>query len=242
MPDASDTRTDLERALDAVAPALRKYTSENLTGELWSRPGLSRRDRSLVTLTCLVARNATGGMVGYFNRALDNGVTPAELSEMLTHLAFYTCWANAFAAVMVLKDIFAKRGIGAEELPEISPEPLAIEDALPDEAIRIAFMVAQITPMSPALQHFTDTLLYHQVWLRPGLAKRDRCLISVVALAAQGQGAFLPFHLGRAVQQGVTREEFDEALAHVAFYAGWGNAMQSTIAAKAFFEGQTAAT
>jgi alkylhydroperoxidase/carboxymuconolactone decarboxylase family protein YurZ len=82
-----------------VAPALEKNTQDRLYGEVWNRPGLSKRDRSLVTVTALIARGQTGALTYYFDQALENGVKPGEISEVITHLAYYSGWGNAFAAV-----------------------------------------------------------------------------------------------------------------------------------------------
>ena len=89
----------------AVAPALETYTQDRLFGEVWKRPGLSSRDRSVVTLAVLITRNQTVEMPYYVNLALDNGVKPSEISEIITHLAFYAGWANAMAAVAIAKDV-----------------------------------------------------------------------------------------------------------------------------------------
>src|SRR5262249_12697297 len=77
-----------------VAPALEKY-AQGPIADLWKRLGLSPRDRSTVTIAALIARNQTIEMPYYFNLALDNGVKPREISEIITHLAFYSGWANA---------------------------------------------------------------------------------------------------------------------------------------------------
>lgn len=76
-------------SLGAVSPKLEAYTRENLYGDVWQRKDLSARDRSLVTAAALIARNQTADMPFEFGRALENGVTPDELSETITHLAFY---------------------------------------------------------------------------------------------------------------------------------------------------------
>jgi 4-carboxymuconolactone decarboxylase len=81
-----------------VAPALEKYTQNRLYGEVWKRPGLTPRDRSLVTIAAMIARGEAAALNYYFDQALDNGVKPREISETITHLAFYTGWGNAFAA------------------------------------------------------------------------------------------------------------------------------------------------
>ncbi|MDT8068752.1 MAG: carboxymuconolactone decarboxylase family protein, partial [Terriglobia bacterium] len=78
--------------IHAVSPALERYTKDRLFGDLWKRPDLSPRDRSIVTLAALIARNQTVQMPYYLNLALDNGVKPSEISETITHLAFYSGW------------------------------------------------------------------------------------------------------------------------------------------------------
>jgi len=92
-----------------VAPALEAYTQSRLFGDVWKRPDLAPRDRSIVTLAALIARNQTIEMPFHFNLALDNGVKPREISEIITHLAFYSGWANAMSAVAIAKGIFAAR-------------------------------------------------------------------------------------------------------------------------------------
>src|SRR5438034_1385981 len=104
-----------------VAPALEKYAQDRLLGDVWKRPGLDPRDRSIVTLAALIARNQTVEMPYYLTLALDNGVQPREISEIITHLAFYSGWANAMSAVAVAKDVFAARNIGIDQLPLASP-------------------------------------------------------------------------------------------------------------------------
>ena len=87
MPTTEDVR--------AVAPALEKYRQAVVLGDLWKRPGLSSRDRSIVTVAALIARDQTVELPYYLNLAIDNGVKPSEISEIITHLAFYAGWANA---------------------------------------------------------------------------------------------------------------------------------------------------
>src|SRR4030088_1495907 len=107
-----------------VAPALDRYTQDRLLGDVWKRPGLAPRDRSIITLAALIARNQTIEMPYHFNLALDNGVKPSEISEIITHLAFYSGWANAMSAVAVAKDVFAARNHSAEHLSCASGTPL----------------------------------------------------------------------------------------------------------------------
>jgi 4-carboxymuconolactone decarboxylase len=77
-----------------VSPALQRYETEVLSERVWARPALSRRDRSIVTLAALITRGQTGQLPLYAGHALDHGVTPKELSEVITHLAFYAGWES----------------------------------------------------------------------------------------------------------------------------------------------------
>lgn len=220
-----------------VAPALERYTQETLYGDVWKRPGLSRRDRSIVTLAVLIARNQSMPLHDYFEQALDNGVKAAEISEIITHLAFYAGWANAFAAIGPAKDVFTQRGIGPDQLPPASPPLLPLDE--PTEAKRAAAVQENAGPVSPGLVKDTGDVLFKDLWLRPGLASRDRSLVTVSALIAAGQVAQIPFHLNRAMDNGLTKEEAQEVISHVAFYAGWPNAFSAVPVAKGVFESRS---
>jgi 4-carboxymuconolactone decarboxylase len=218
----------------AVAPALEKHTQERLLGEVWKRPGLSARDRSIVTLAVLVARNHMVDIPYYLNLALDSGVKPVEISELITHLAYYSGWGNAMSAVAVTKDVFAKRGIRAEQLPSASPQPLPLDEAA--EARRAKLVAEQFGAVAPGVVQYTTDALFRDLWLRPDLAPRDRSLVTVSALIASGQVAQVPFHLNRAMDNGLTRAQASEMLTHLAFYAGWPNVFSAMPVAKEVFE------
>jgi len=89
-----------------IAPTLAHYTDEVLFGEVWKRPELSPRDRSLVTVACLVALYRTNEMPFHIKRALENGVTREELIEAITHLAFYAGWPTAATAIPIARKVF----------------------------------------------------------------------------------------------------------------------------------------
>jgi 4-carboxymuconolactone decarboxylase len=92
-----------------IAPKLTELTDDVLFGDVWHRPQLSPRDRSIATVSALIALNRTEQLPFHLRRALDNGVTKDELIEMMTHLAFYSGWPNSMSAVMIAKDIFASK-------------------------------------------------------------------------------------------------------------------------------------
>jgi len=92
-----------------IVPGLVELSSRVLFGEVWERPGLSKRDRSLITCATLIALGRERQLVGHLNRALDNGLSKNELSEVITHLAFYAGWPAAMTAAQVAKDVFENR-------------------------------------------------------------------------------------------------------------------------------------
>ena len=215
------TREDVR----TVAPALEKYAQGIILGDLWKRPGLSPRDRSIVTVAALIARDQTVELPNYLNLALDNGVKPAEISEIITHLAFYTGWANAMDSIPATRDVFRSRKIGADQVPPASGPQLPLDEAAETQrASRVGQQFGQITP---SLVQYTTEVLFRDLWLRPGLAPRDRSLVTVSALVATGQVAQITYHLNSAMDNGLTREEAGEVLGHLAFYAGWPNAFSA---------------
>ena len=120
-----------------VAPALETYTQDRLYGDVWKRPDLTPRDRSLITVAALIARGQAPALTYSLNQAIENGVKPREISETITHLAFYAGWANAFAAVGAAKEVFAQRGVGADQLPTASVQLPLDEAAEAERAKRV---------------------------------------------------------------------------------------------------------
>jgi 4-carboxymuconolactone decarboxylase len=233
-PLARAATTKAQEDVSMIAPALERYNRETLLDVVWKRPELSARDRSIVTLAALVARNQTIEMPFYFNLALDNGVKPREISEIITHLAFYAGWANGVAAAAVAKQVFAAREIASDQLPAASPQLLPLDEAA--EAQRAARVGQQFGAIAPGIVRNTTDILFKDLWLRPDLAPRDRSLVTVSALIATGQVAQMPYHLNRAMDNGLTQEEAAEVIAHLAFYAGWPNAFSALSVAKEVFE------
>jgi len=94
-----------QRLIGDFAPKLVELTDDVLFGDVWARPELSPRDRSLVTVAALIAGGNTEQLLGHLNRARENGLSETELVEVITHLAFYTGWPRAMSAIKVARDI-----------------------------------------------------------------------------------------------------------------------------------------
>jgi 4-carboxymuconolactone decarboxylase len=108
----SNQPTSFRSPFGDVAPALARYTDDVLFGDVWKRPGLSPRDRSLITVATLIALYRTNELPFHLKYALQNGVTRDELAEMITHLAFYAGWPAASTAVGIVRKIFEETGAG----------------------------------------------------------------------------------------------------------------------------------
>jgi 4-carboxymuconolactone decarboxylase len=96
---------------DDIDPVLGDYTQRVLFGEVWERPELSKRDRSLITVATLIALYRTNELPFHLGRALENGVTREELIEVITHLAFYAGWPTANTAVTIARRVFEEKGV-----------------------------------------------------------------------------------------------------------------------------------
>jgi len=97
-----------QKMLGDFAPKLVELTDNVLFGDVWERPGLSKRDRSPVTVAALIALNRPDQLRFHLGRAVENGVKEQELVEAITHLAFYAGWPSAMTAIMIEKELFSK--------------------------------------------------------------------------------------------------------------------------------------
>lgn len=94
-----------------IAPYLADLTQRVLFGEVWESPGLSKRDRSLITLTVLTALYRTGQLPGHIQRGLANGLTKEEIVAAMTHIAFYAGWPTSVQAIQIAKQTFTELGV-----------------------------------------------------------------------------------------------------------------------------------
>lgn len=229
---------DAKYAVAEAAPAMAAYSERFIDKDLWNRPELSRRDRSLVTVTALISRNDTAELPHYLNVALDSGVKPAEITEMITHLAFYAGWPNATSAALVTRDVFAQRHIDTASLPGEKVDFLPLDKETENK--RATLVESNFGKVSPGVVKYTTDALFQDLWLRPGLAPRDRSLVTVSALVTAGQVAQVPYHLNRAMDNGLTQVQASEVLTQLAFVAGWPNIFSALPVFKEVFAGRNA--
>jgi 4-carboxymuconolactone decarboxylase len=203
-----------------IAPGLASLTDEVLFGDVWRRPELSPRDRSLVTISVLIATGKPAQLAVHLGRALDNGVQPSEASGLLAHLAVYCGWPSAVSALDVYEQVYTARkidtaGLGAEG-PRL-PAPAS-------DAARAGAMSRELGGVAPKFAQLTNDVVFDNLWRRSDLSLRDRSLVTIAALAAMGADDQLDFYLRRGLDSGLTRNQIAEAVTHLGFYAGWTRA------------------
>lgn len=185
-----------------------------------------------MTVATLVATGKAAQTGSHVRRALDNGVKPEEIGELITQLAFYTGWPNAMSAVTETKKVFEERGIGTVS----NSDAARIDFDAAAEAARAATVDTNVASTASALADLTNRVLFGDLWQRPDLSARDRSLVTMAALVAIGQPEQLPFHANRAMDNGLTRAEVSEIVTHIAFYAGWPRAMSAVPVVKRVFD------
>ena len=107
----ADTPSTAHKAFGDIAPALADITDNVLFGDVWQRPGLSPRDRSLITVSSLISLYRVNELPLHLKTALENGVTRDELIEVITHLAFYSGWPTASTALSIARRVFEEAAV-----------------------------------------------------------------------------------------------------------------------------------
>jgi 4-carboxymuconolactone decarboxylase len=209
-----------------IAPGLAMLTDDVLFGDVWRRPELSPRDRSLVTISVLIATGKPAQLAGHLGRALDNGVEPGEASGLLAHLAIYCGWPSAVSALEIYDQVYTARKVDTAALRAVSPRlPNSASDAARAKAVN-----DQLGAVAPKFVQLTNDVVFDDLWRRSDLTLRDRSLVTIAALAAMGDDDQLDIYLRRGLESGLTRMQITEALTHLGFYAGWAKATKAMTA------------
>ena len=206
-----------------IAPGLATLTDDVLYGDVWTRPELSPRDRSLVTISVLIATGKTAQLAGHLGRGLTNGVKPSEASALLAHLAIYCGWPSAVSALEVYEQVYSARKVDTSSLGAASqrlPAPAS-------EAARARATRDELGTVASKFVQLTNDVVFNDLWRRLDLTARDRSLVTIAALAAMGDDDQLDVYLRRGIDSGLTRTQIAEALTHLGFYAGWPKATKA---------------
>jgi len=203
-------------AYDA-APYLGQVRNTYVYGDVWERPGLSARDRSMITVAVNQALYATNELRLHMGRALDNGVTQAEIAEIIAHTLWYSGFPTGVNAARVAAEVFEERGLPASPPGASSRQP----PVDPELEFPGAF------PQTPYLRDLLNEVVYAETWKRSELSPRDRSMITVAVGTAMYASSEVRYHSGRALDNGVTQAELAEIITHVAFYSGFPTAVNA---------------
>ncbi|MGI5330548.1 carboxymuconolactone decarboxylase family protein [Actinomadura nitritigenes] len=234
-------REVMTREAPAPATPLEAAARDFVFGEVWPRPGLSRRDRRWVTLTCVGAADAPEPIDEHVYAALNSGDIELEaMLEFVLQFAVYCGWPKASHIEGVIRRQWARvlreRGEEPGPLPILGNEALGVDDR--DERIRRGVeefvdvnLIQAPRPETPYIHAGILNFVFGHVWQRPGLTRRERRIITVASVAVCDSPTPLRSHVGAALNSGdVSKEEMDEIALQFAAYYGFakGEALGST--------------
>lgn len=209
--DAAGSSAPAEGVTHAGSPYLGMLEDSFIYGDLWERPQISKRDRSMVTIAALQALYRDEVRL-QISRGLDNGLTPEEISEIILHASFYAGFPTGVKASRFAAEVFQERGLS------VNPSVL---DGDPPGLPPVDYTAGGYAAI-PRLGELRNSLLFGDIWERPQLSQRDRSMLTVAVNQATRATSELRAHLQRALDQyGVTQQELQEVLLQVTFLAGW---------------------
>lgn len=217
-----------------VAPTERALL-DVVFGQVWTRPGLSRRDRRFITLACVAAADAEGPLREHVYAALRSGdLSITEIQEAALHFAVYSGWPKASRLNMMIDEQWAR--IHAERgTPVPPPEPLLPLPTPSDPEARLAtgeqaFIDINCLPFLPTRDNPYSgagilNFVFGEVWLRPGLGRRERRLLTVACVGFQDAPYPIMSHVYAALRsRDLSFDEMDELILQFAAYYGWAKA------------------
>jgi 4-carboxymuconolactone decarboxylase len=212
----------------------------DVVGAMWSRPQLSRRDRSLLVISVLAAQAREDELELHTAIGLRNGLKRDEIEEILLHVAAYAGFPAAMAASRRIdKALLAAEG--GEALPARAAAPEKSDEARDRDAADVLATIAGLTGAADAAQGLermesmlgevgvvTYRWAFGEIWCRPQLSRRDRSIVVIAILVWLGATAELEAHAAAGLRHGLTRVEIEEVVTHLSLYAGIPRAVAAT--------------
>jgi 4-carboxymuconolactone decarboxylase len=242
---------DPERAATAMIRrhgALGTFAVDHVLGNLWSRPQLSRRDRSLIVVTFLATIGSIEELRSHVRGALNHGLSRTEIEEIVLQVAGYAGFPMAMQASRIVDEVFCAMD-GVERQPErlgakSKDDPERWRDAV--DAQRTLF--AGRLPADPAVARanliaslggvgeLAFDWAFGELWSRTELSRRDRSLVTLAIVSILARAEQLAIHVPGALNHGITREEIEEVMVQLTVYGGFPRAVEGMRAARAAFE------
>ncbi len=227
--------------------ALGSYAVDHVLGTLWSRPQLSRRDRSLIVVTFLGTIGAVDELRSHTNGALNHGVSRSEIEEVVLQIAGYAGFPMAMQAARIVDSVFAARD-GVDRLPARAEAPAKDDpERWRDAADVLSTLFAGGMPADPAaarndlmerlggVGELAFDFGFGELWAREALSRRDRSLVTVAILSILARSAELAVHTQGALNHGLTREEIEEVMVQLSVYGGFPRAVEGIRTVRAAF-------
>ena len=227
--------------------ALGSFAVDYVMGDLWSRPQLARRDRSLVVIAVLASMGSVDELAAHVEIGLVNGLSREEIDEVVLQVAAYAGYPMAMAATRVV-DRILNRLDDLERQPERKPAASKGDDerwADATDVLRTLTGGRTATDPEQARAAIVGQLgdvgalafdwAFGEVWSRPQLSRRDRSLVVVAILTYLGKERELAFHIPGALNHGLTRDEVREVMVQMCVYGGFPRAVEGMRAADAAF-------
>lgn len=228
-------------ALGDIAPDLADLTISFAYGQVYSRPGLDLRQRQLVTVAALASMGGAEPQLKFhIAGALNAGGSPAEIVELMTHLAVYAGFPAALNGVFAAKAVFGEKGIVAGAT-RAAPRTSRYDDGLARlreiDGAAGEHVIDSLRDIAPDLGRFIIEFGFGDIYTRPGLDLLSRELATVAALATTGSATpQLKVHMHGLLNVGGTREQLVEVITQIAVYAGFPRAINAALAAKDVLE------
>ena len=218
-------------ALEDRLGALGSFVVDFGLGDIWTRPGLARRDRSLIVITILATLNQLNQLRSHVANGLNHGLTRTEIEEVCVQLAGYAGFPRAIDAMTTAKEVFAASA-GADRL---KPSPPAQRKDDEQRSADARAVMSRLSANQPAggvgadMGSFAGTagrFAFGDLWSRDELSRRDRSLVVVATLTTQDKPTELRFHLQAALNHAVTPLELEELMITVVGYVGFPTAVE----------------
>ena len=228
--------------------ALGTFAVDHVLGNLWSRPQLSRRDRSLIVVTFLATIGSVEELRSHIRGALHHGVTRSEVEEVILQVAGYAGFPMAMQATRIVDEVFCVID-SVERQPEraeatAKDDPERWTDAA--DVLSTLFGERTAADAKTTRSNIVDSLGgvgelafdwgFGELWARSELSRRDRSLVTVAILAMLARAEELAIHVPGALNHGVTREELEEVMVQLSVYGGFPRAVEGIRSARAAFE------
>ena len=239
--------TRAARAMQRSLGALGSFAVDYVMGDLWSRPQLARRDRSLAVIAVLAAMGSVEELEAHVRIGLNHGLTREEIDEVVLQVAAYVGYPPAMAAARVVERTFCSiDGVDRQpERPAAAPKGDAERRADATDVLRTLTGGRAASDPAEALAGIVAGLgdvgllafdwAFGEVWSRPQLSRRDRSLVVVAVLTWLGNVHELAFHVPAALEHGLSCDEVAEIMVQMCVYAGFPRAVQGMRAAREAF-------